>query len=91
MDIDLTASAFSNSLAIRRLGLHRRSGEESVIVAEVGVPDLGVAPVEHRYRTVAVTDDGAKIHHHGPAGDHDITVDRHGFVIDLPHLSYRLR
>lgn len=91
LDIDLTASAFSNSLAIRRLGLHRRSGEESVIVAEVGVPDLGVAPVEHCYRTVAVTDDGAKIHHHGPAGDHDITVDRHGFVIDLPHLSYRLR
>jgi len=27
----------------------------------------------------------------GPAGHHEITVDRQGFVIDVPHLSYRLR
>jgi hypothetical protein len=90
-DIDLTASAFTNSLAIRRLGLHQRYGEESVMVTEVGVPDLGVGPIEHHYRTVSLTADGARLHHRGPAGDHDITVDRNGFVIDLPHLSYRLR
>jgi len=91
LDIDLTASAFTNSLAIRRLGLHQRLAAESVMVTEVGVPDLGVGPVEHHYRTTSVTDDGAKIHHRGPAGDHDVTVDRDGFVLDLPHLSYRLR
>jgi len=90
-DIDLTASAFTNSLAIRRLGLHRRFGDESFVVAEVGVPDLAVGPIVHRYRTTAVTDDGAKITHDGPAGHHEITVDAEGFVIDLPHLSYRLR
>jgi hypothetical protein len=90
-DIDLTASAFTNSLAIRRLGLHRRFGDESLVVAEVGVPDLAVGPIVHRYRTTAVTDDGARITHDGPAGHHEITVDTEGFVIDLPHLSYRLR
>ncbi|MET0865437.1 MAG: putative glycolipid-binding domain-containing protein [Nakamurella sp.] len=91
LDIDLTASAFTNSLAIRRLGLHRRYGDEQVMVAEIAIPDLHVLPLEHTYRTVSLTGNGAKIHHHGPAGEHDITVDRHGFVIDLPHLSYRLR
>lgn len=91
VDIDLTASAFTNSLTIRRLGLHQRIGDELVTVAEVSVPDLAVVPIVHRYTTTAVSDGGARIVHHGPAGVHDITVDAEGFVIDLPHLSYRLR
>jgi hypothetical protein len=91
VDIDLTACAFTNSLTIRRLGLHRRYGDESVTVAEVGVPDLAVGPIMHRYTTAEIADTGARIVHHGPAGVHDISVDAEGFVIDLPHLSYRLR
>lgn len=91
VDIDLTASAFTNSLTIRRLGLHQRFGDELVTVAEIGVPGLAVEPTVHRYTTAAFTGSGAKIVHHGPAGVHDITVDVEGFVIDLPHLSYRLR
>lgn len=91
VDVDLTASAFTNSLAIRRLGLHTRVGAETLVVTEVGVPDLAVGPIEHHYRTITVGEGGARIHHRGPAGEHDITVDRDGFVIDLPHLSYRLR
>jgi uncharacterized protein len=90
-DIDLTASAFTNSLAIRRLGLHQRMLTESVIVAEIGVPDLHVDPVMHHYQTIELTADGARINHQGPSGSHNITVDRHGFVLDFPHLSYRLR
>jgi hypothetical protein len=90
-DVDLTSSVFSNSLAIRRLGLHRREGLESVVVAEVDFPDLNVAPVVHHYRTVEVTDHGARLRHQGPSGHHDLLVDQEGFVIDVPHLSYRLR
>ena len=90
-DIDLNVSAFTNSLAIRRLGLHERYGEELITVAEVTVPDLSKEPVSHRYQTVAVTADGARIDHIGPSGHHEITVDRQGFVIDVPRLSYRLR
>jgi hypothetical protein len=90
-DVDLTASVFSNSLAIRRLGLHQRYGQESVVLAEVDFPDLTVEPVVHHYRTLDVTDHGARLQHHGPSGRHDLTVDSEGFVLDLPHLSYRLR
>ena len=91
VDVDLTASAFTNSLTIRRLGLHERMGDEWVTVAEVGVPDLAVGPIVHRYTTLAITDGGATLMHHGPAGAHEISCDREGFVVDLPHLSYRLR
>jgi hypothetical protein len=89
-DIDLNASAFTNSLAIRRLGLHQRYGEESITVAEIAVPDLAVEPVQHRYKTIEVSADGARIDHHGPSGHHEITVDRKGFVVNVPRLSYRL-
>ncbi len=90
LDVDFTASVFSNSLAIRRLGLHERHGRESVVVAEVGFPNLSVEPVVHHYRTLEITDHGARLRHQGPSGRHDLTVDREGFVLDLPHLSYRL-
>ena len=59
VDIDLTASAFTNSLAIRRLGLHTPSGDEEITVAEVAIPELGVEAVKQRYRTVERIDDGA--------------------------------
>lgn len=90
-DVDLTASVFSNSLAIRRLDLRRRPGPESVVVAQVDFPDLTVAPVVHHYRTVEVDDHGARLRHQGPGGRHELTVDREGFVLDVPHVSYRLR
>ncbi len=90
-DVDLTTSVFSNSLAIRRLGLHRRYGQESVVAAEVGFPDLTVEPVVHHYRTLEIGEHGARLRHQGPSGRHDLTVDSEGFVLDLPHLSYRLR
>ena len=91
LDVDFFASVFSNSLAVRRLGLHRRLGQESVVVAEVQFPDLTVEPVVHHYRTVELSEHGARLRHQGPNGHHELTVDREGFVIDVPHLSYRLK
>lgn len=90
-DVDFVASVFSNSLAIRRLGLHRRLGLESVVVAEVAFPDLTVEPAVHHYRTVELDEHGARLRHQGPNGHHEFTVDREGFVLDVAHLSYRLR
>ncbi len=90
-DVDLSASAFTNSLAVRRLGLHQRQGMESVLVASVGVPDLAVAPVLHHYRTLQLGPDGATLVHRGPAGERRLTVDRDGFVLDLAGISRRLR
>ncbi|HEY5881261.1 MAG TPA: putative glycolipid-binding domain-containing protein [Nakamurella sp.] len=90
-DVDFAASVFSNSLAIRRLDLHRRLGQESVVVAEVDFPDLIVQPVVHHYRTLELDEQGARLRHQGPNGHHELTVDREGFVLDVAHLSYRFR
>ncbi len=90
-DTDLTASVLTTSLAIRRLGLHRRFGDETLCVAEINVPALTVTPVEYSFLTLALTDDGATIRRVAPSGEHTMTVDRHGFVVDIPRLSYRLR
>jgi hypothetical protein len=91
LDVDFVASVFSNSMAIRRLGLHQRLGQESVVVTEVNFPDLTVEPVVHHYRTIELTEHGARLRHQGPNGHHELTVDREGFVLDVAHLSYRLR
>ena len=38
-----------------------------------------------------LTEHGARLRHQGPNGHHELTVDREGFVLDVAHLSYRLR
>ncbi len=91
LDIDLTASAFTQSLVIRRLGLHHRMGEETVQLAQINLPDLKITPVQHRFCTVSATPAGATLAHLGPDGERQVTVDRHGFVLDVPRHSYRLR
>ncbi len=91
LDIDLLPSVFTASLVIRRLALHRRMGDETVQLVQIGVPDLKVTPVRHRFCTTTFDEEGATIAHVGPAGEQKVTVDRHGFVLDVPRQSYRLR
>lgn len=91
LDVDLAASAFTNSLAIRRLGLHRSIGDATVTVASVGGPDPEVTAVEHLYRSVCADANGAVIQYTGPTGERELTVDADGFVLDFRGLSDRLR
>ncbi len=91
VDVDLVASAFTNSLAIRRLGLHRNIGAATLTVASIGGLDPEVTPVEHVYRTVSADANGAVIQYTGPMGEHELTVDADGFVLHFPGLSDRLR
>ena len=91
IDIDLAASAFTNSLAIRRLGLHLQVGEATLTVARVGGPDAEVTPVEHHYRTISVDSEGARIFYTGPTGERELLIDADGFVVHFPGLSDRLR
>ena len=91
LDIDLLASAFTNSLAIRRLGLHRAVGAATVTVASVGGPDPEVSAVEHLYRTVSADGHGAVIEYTGPLGERELTIDADGFVLHFPGMSDRLR
>ncbi len=91
LDADLLASAFTNSLAIRRLGLHRTVGSALLTVASVGGPDPEVTPVQHHYRTISADSYGAVIEYTGPLGERELTIDADGFVVHFPGLSDRLR
>ena len=91
VDVDLVASAFTNSLAIRRLGLHRNVGQAGLTVASIGGIDPEVSAVQHMYRTVSADSNGAVIVYTGPMGERELTVDADGFVLHFPGLSDRLR
>ncbi|SAL20790.1 transcriptional regulator [Caballeronia peredens] len=89
IDVDITATPFTNTLPIRRLALER--GERRVIrVAYVRVPELSVSAVEqaytclepnHRYRYEGL-DTGFTA---------EITVDADGLVVDYPGLFRRVK
>jgi uncharacterized protein len=88
IDVDLTATPFTNTLPIRRLRLE--DGERHVIrVVYVDVPSLQVRAVEQAYTCI------------GPNGRYryegldtgftaDITVDENGLVLDYPGLFTRI-
>ena len=91
VDADLQSSAFTNSLAIRRLDLHRTVGSATLAVASIGSPDPEVLPVQHTYRTLSVDGSGARIEYTGPLGTSELSIDADGFVVSSPGLSDRLR
>jgi len=90
-DIDLQASAFTNSLALRRAGLVGADvpigTEATIVVARVSMPELTVEPVEHHYTVLGSN----QIGYSGLLGDLVLTVDDDGFVIDFPNLTHRIR
>lgn len=82
IDVYIADSAFSASLPVRRLGLHRQAGAEAELtVASISLPDLAVTPIVHRGRTEAVDGDGAHIAYAGTYGQRTVTVDPDGLFI----------
>jgi hypothetical protein len=86
LDVDFTATPFTNTLPIRRLGL-REGGEAVVRVAFVDAPALIVSVSEQRYTRLGrrayrfeLTDGSFA---------RDIRVDDAGFVVDYPGLFRR--
>ena len=64
IDIDLTATAFTNTLPIRRLGL--QPGDARIIdVAYIHVPELSVEAVQQRYTCLEQRSDGARYRYEG--------------------------
>jgi len=53
VDVDLAFSPLFNSVPIRRLGLHRATGDHVLSILFVALPDLTVEVVEQRYCTVS--------------------------------------
>jgi hypothetical protein len=90
IDVDISATPFTNTLPIRRLGLD--PGEfADVDVAYVRVPELLVGPERQRYGCLEVRTDGGLYRFEAlPSGfTAELPVDADGLVIDYPGLFSR--
>ena len=85
LDVDLTWSPFFNALAIRRLGLQKSVGEQSVPVVYVGLPDLAA-----RTETLTYSGGADALQLISPVGTSTVTVDTDGFVLDYSGLAVRI-
>jgi hypothetical protein len=91
IDIDLTATAFTNTLPIRRLRL-RSDQAEIIPVAYIWVPQLSVEAVEQRYTCLEARDDGARYRYEGlgTGFETELDVDDAGLVLDYPGIFRRV-
>jgi hypothetical protein len=90
LDVDLESSPMFNTLPIRRLGLHKESGEHTIPMVWVSLPDLEVSMVEQTYRTISIGPDGAVIEFSTEGFTAEVVVDTDGFVVSYPGIANRL-
>jgi uncharacterized protein len=90
IDIDISATPFTNTLPIRRLGLEPGESEE-LMVTYVRVPELLVGPERQRYGCLEAQADGGLYRFEAlPSGfTAELPVDADGLVIDYPGLFRR--
>jgi hypothetical protein len=90
IDVDISATPFTNTLPIRRLGLEPGESEE-LAVAYVRVPELLVGPERQRYGCLEAQADGGLYRFEAlPSGfTAKLPVDAEGLVIDYPGLFRR--
>jgi hypothetical protein len=95
VDVDISATPFTNTLPIRRLGLE--PGESAELrVAYVDVPELAVGPARQRYEYLEERAGGGLYRFEAPPIEAlpsgftaQIPVDVDGLVIDYPGLFRR--
>jgi uncharacterized protein len=90
IDVDISATPFTNTLPIRRLGL--KPGEfEELTVAYIRVPELLVGPERQRYGCLEARADGGLYRFEAlPSGfTAELPVDADGLVMDYPGLFRR--
>ena len=91
IDVDISATPFTNTVAIQRLGL--AVGEVAEItVAYINVPTMQVTAVKQRYTRLESNDDGDHYQYAGyPSGyQAELVVDRDRLVIAYPELFMRV-
>jgi hypothetical protein len=91
LDVDLTSTAFTNTLPIRRLEMVPGWSEEITVVYVV-VPGLEVSVARQRYHCVTWGTDGGRYRFEDVATGFtaDISVDADGLVIEYPHIARRV-
>lgn len=90
IDVDISATPFTNTLPIRRLGLKPGESEE-LAVAYVRVPELLVEAERQRYGCLEARADGGLYQFEAlPSGfTAELPVDADGLVLDYPGLFRR--
>jgi uncharacterized protein len=90
IDVDISATPFTNTFPIRRLGLEPGESEE-LTVTYVRVPELLVGPERQRYGCLEAKADGGLYRFEAlPSGfTAELPVDAEGLVIDYPGLFRR--
>lgn len=84
-DVDLQASPFTNTIAIRRLALADHSDSE-IRVVFVGIPDFGVVPARQRYTRLASDGPVTRYRYQGLDTDFEVEllVDADGLLHEYP-------
>lgn len=91
IDVDISATPFTNTVAMKRLGL--AVGEVAEItVAYIKVPEMQITSVKQRYTFIESNDDGEHYQYAGyPSGyQAELVVDRDKLVIAYPDLFMRV-
>jgi uncharacterized protein len=94
LDCDLGFSPLTNTMPIRRHGLHEGNGAHDFLMAWVSVPDLAVHAYAQRYEHLRRDDEGAVVRFldrglfDGFVADLELDAD--GFVAIYPELARRV-
>ncbi len=91
VDVDISATPFTNTLPIRRLGLQPGESAE-LTVAYIAVPAMQLQPMKQRYTCLELTSGGGRYRYEGPLMCFEavLPVDADGLVIDYPELFARV-
>jgi uncharacterized protein len=91
IDADITATPFTNTLAIRRLGL--APGQSATLpVAYIVIPEMRVRLDQQRYTCLAAEASGGRYRYEGlrDGFSAELPVDSEGLVLDYPELFKRV-
>ncbi len=91
IDVDISATPFTNTLPIRRLALNPGQSAE-LLVAYLALPEMEVQPDRQRYTCLEVSAHGGLYRYESLSSDftRDIRVDADGLVVDYPGLFKRV-
>jgi uncharacterized protein len=87
VDVDISASPFTNTLPIRRLALSPGQSAE-ILVVYVLIPEMDLIPNRQRYTCLALNASGGLYRYESIESDFkaELPVDSEGLVIDYPGL-----
>lgn len=88
MDIDISITPFTNTLAIRRLDLQEGQSQE-ILAVYIQLPKTAITTDRQRYTCLEA---GQRYRYESVDSDftRDIEVDRHGLVVNYPGLFRRV-